>query len=126
MSVTEIIAAILMLLGTVIMILGSLGVLRFGDVFLRMHAATKSGTLGIGFLLVGVALYFGEALITIKLAVLTAIYFLTSPIGAQVLAHAAHSAKIPLVKETWIDELADIHYAGEEHDHTGDPQHQHA
>lgn len=112
----QVIVSFLLLLGTIIMILGSLGVLRFGDVFLRMHAATKSGTLGIGFLLAGVALYFGEAIITTKLLALTVIYFLTSPIGAQVLAHAAHVSRTPLVEETWIDELAASHY-DEKHDH---------
>jgi multicomponent Na+:H+ antiporter subunit G len=109
MSVNDVIVIVSMLLGTAIMLLGSFGVLRFGDVFLRMHAATKSSTLGIGFILIGVIFYFADAFITIKLIALAALFFLTVPIGAQTLAHAAHLAGVPLVKETWIDELEDAH-----------------
>lgn len=105
MTVVEIIVSIFLLIGTGVMLLSTAGVIRFGDVFLRMHAATKSGTLGIGFIIIGVALYFGESLITVKLLSLSVIYFFTSPIGSQVLAYAAHVARIPLVKETWIDDL---------------------
>ncbi len=105
MNLTNLVIGILLLLGALIMLLSSVGLLRFGDVFLRMHASTKASTLGIGFIMVGVALYFGDALLTIKLIALAVIYFFTAPIGAQVLASAAHIARVPMVKETWIDEL---------------------
>jgi multicomponent Na+:H+ antiporter subunit G len=117
MTLLEITVTIMLIIGTIVMILGSVGVVRFGDVFLRMHAATKSSTLGIGFIMVGVAFYFADPLITIKLAALTVIYFFTSPIGAQVLAHAAHVARVPLVQETWIDDLASSHYTDIEPEH---------
>ncbi len=105
MSILEIFVAIFLILGTAIRLLSSIGLLRFGDVYLRMHASTKASTLGIGFILVATALYFGEALITIKLVALLVIYFFTSPTGTQVLAHAAHISGAPMVKETWLDEL---------------------
>lgn len=106
MVLFDIIASICMLSGASVMMLSALGLLRFGDVFLRMHAATKSGTMGIGFILIGAALHFRDPLIAIKLIALAAIYFFTAPIGAQMLAHGAHIAGIRAVKETWIDELA--------------------
>lgn len=107
MTVTplEMIVAILLLVGTLIRLLASLGLVRFGDVYLRMHASTKAATLGLGFTMAGVALYFGDALITVKLVALGVIYFFTSPTGAQVLARGAHSAQNPMVAETWIDDL---------------------
>ncbi len=106
MTIMEIVVSVFLLVGTAIMLLSSLGIVRFGDVFLRMHAATKSGTLGIGFIMIAVALFFGESIINIKLLALTVLYFFTSPIGAQVLAHAAHLSNAPMVKETWVDDLA--------------------
>jgi multicomponent Na+:H+ antiporter subunit G len=102
----EIVIAFFLLFGAAIHLLSSIGLVRFGDVFLRMHASTKASTLGLGFIMVATALYFGEALITIKLIALLVIYFFTSPTGVQVLAHAAHISELPMVKETWIDELA--------------------
>jgi multicomponent Na+:H+ antiporter subunit G len=103
----NVVIGLLLLLGALVMLLGAVGLLRFGDVFLRMHAGTKASTLGIGFIMVGAALYFGDALLTIKLIALGVIYFFTAPIGAQVLARAAHIAHAPMVKETWIDELSE-------------------
>lgn len=107
MSLTEIFVSFLLISGAMIMLLSSIGLVRFGDVFLRMHAATKAGTLGISLVIIGVALYFSDPLITIKLIALMGIYFFTSPIGSQVLAHSAHISKVQMVKETWIDELAE-------------------
>ncbi|MBK9745653.1 MAG: monovalent cation/H(+) antiporter subunit G [Chloroflexi bacterium] len=105
MTLANILISVLLLLGALIMVLASVGLLRFGDVYLRMHAGTKASTLGIGFIMIGTALYFSDALLTIKLIALGVIYFFTAPTGAQVLARAAHIARTPTVKETWIDEL---------------------
>lgn len=105
-TVLEVVVALLLFLGAAIHLLSSFGLVRFGDVYLRMHASTKASTLGVGFVLIAASLYFGESLIAIKLLALLAIYFFTSPTGVQVLANAAHVSRAPVVKETWIDELA--------------------
>jgi multicomponent Na+:H+ antiporter subunit G len=110
----QILVGVLLLVGALIRLLASYGLLRFGDVYLRMHASTTASTLGIGCLLAAVVLYFGEPLLTIKVLALTAIYVLTAPIGAQVLARGAHVAKTRMVKETWIDELEDSPYTDAE------------
>ena len=107
MTLVEILVSLFLLAGMGVMLLASIGLLRFGDVFLRMHAATKSSTLGIGFIIIGVGLFFGEPLITIKLAAIGAIYFFAAATGAQVLASASHATRVNMVKETWIDELSD-------------------
>ncbi len=108
MTIADVLIGGFLLLGALIMVLASVGLLRFGDVYLRMHAGTKASTLGIGFVMIGAALYFSDALLTIKLIALGMIYFFTAPTGAQVLARAAHSAHTPMVKETWIDELEEF------------------
>lgn len=111
MDLHEILLSLLLLLGVAIRLLSSIGLLRFGDVYLRMHASTKASTLGVFFILGATAWYFSDPLITIKLIALLAIYFFTAPIGTQVLAHAAHVANDPKVKETWIDQLEDAERA---------------
>jgi len=110
MTPLEIGITLLLILGAIIHLLSGIGLVRFGDVYLRMHASTKASTLGIGFILLGTALYFGDALITIKLLALLVIYFFTAPIGMQVLARAAHISGAPEVKETQVDELPE-HFA---------------
>ncbi|MCC5826732.1 monovalent cation/H(+) antiporter subunit G [Alkalimonas sp.] len=49
-------AVLLLVLGLVFFLAGSLGLLRFPDVFSRLHAVTKADTLGLGFIVLGLAL----------------------------------------------------------------------
>jgi multicomponent Na+:H+ antiporter subunit G len=107
MTITEFIVALLLLFGVAIRLLSTFGILRFGDVYLRMHASTKASTLGLFFILGATAVYFADPLITIKMIALFVIYFFTAPIGTQVLAHGAYVSGVPMVKETRIDQLAE-------------------
>ena len=47
MSALEVVSAVLMLSGVALALLAAVGLLRFPDVFSRMHAATKPATLGL-------------------------------------------------------------------------------
>ena len=51
---------ILWIVGSSFAFLAALGVLRMPDVFTRMQASTKASTLGLGCLLIGAALQFGD------------------------------------------------------------------
>ncbi len=113
MTLVEISVTVLLILGVGIRLLASIGIVRFGDIYMRMHASTTASTLGLFFILVGTAVHFGDWLITVKLIALGVIYFFTAPIGSQVLAHAAYVSDTPKVKETWIDELSDTDEAVE-------------
>lgn len=107
MTITEFIVALLLFIGIGIRLLSTIGILRFGDVYLRMHASTKASTLGLFFILGATALYFADSLVTIKMGALFGIYFFTAPIGTQVLAHGAYVSGVPMVKETRVDQLAE-------------------
>lgn len=76
-------------LGVVFLFAAALGVLRFADPFQRMHAATKAGTLGAGFVILGVVLELQRTDAT--LVGLCAILFLllTIPISGHLLGRAA-------------------------------------
>lgn len=45
----EIIAGLCLLLGTFFVVVASIGILRLPDLYIRMHAATKAGTVGLTF-----------------------------------------------------------------------------
>ncbi len=83
------VAALCMLLGSALTVLAGIGIVRLPDVFIRMHAATKVGTLGTGLIMVGVALHFADTAVTIR-GVLTMLFLLlTAPIGAHMIGRAA-------------------------------------
>jgi monovalent cation/proton antiporter MnhG/PhaG subunit len=60
------VTVILTLAGAFFMLVAAIGVLRMPDLLMRMHAATKAGTLGAGLLLVAVAVHFGTTGVTIR------------------------------------------------------------
>ncbi|MCC7204476.1 MAG: monovalent cation/H(+) antiporter subunit G [Phycisphaeraceae bacterium] len=105
----EILTAALMLTGTFLMILTSVGLIRFPDVFCRMHAAGKAGTMGISLLIL--------ATVTcpwtspeVWARGLLAVWFqlLTTPAATHLLSHACYVTQYPRVDRTAVDELRAI------------------
>lgn len=87
-ALIDIVAGLLVLSGGVFMLIAALGAVRLGDVFLRMHASTKAGTLGIGLIVVAVMLRHEAPGVGAKaLAVLLFMIF-TAPIGAHLIGRA--------------------------------------
>ena len=98
------ITGLLWIVGSAFAFLAALGVLRMPDVFTRMQASTKASTLGLGCLLIGAALQFGDAAAVILLASIAAVTFLTTPVSSHVIARASYRADIPLWSGTVLDE----------------------
>ncbi|MCV6069585.1 monovalent cation/H(+) antiporter subunit G, partial [Escherichia coli] len=51
----DVLIGLFLCLGTLLTLVASLGVLRLPDLYTRMHAATKAGTVGVSCLLLAVA-----------------------------------------------------------------------
>lgn len=68
--------------------IGVIGLLRFPDVFTRLHASGKVSTLGLAFTLIGASILVPE--ITLKAIVLIVFVVLTSPVSSHAIASAAH------------------------------------
>lgn len=88
----------LMALGTVFLLLGALGMIRFGDAYLRMQVSTKSLTFGLGFFLPGAALLTGDPSTIMKALLAVLFQFLTAPIAAHILARSALRRHLPVTK----------------------------
>ncbi|MDA0652843.1 MAG: monovalent cation/H(+) antiporter subunit G [Proteobacteria bacterium] len=84
----------LIILGAVSMLVGGIGVLRFPDVYSRMHAASITDTLGAGALLLGLTIQAGVTLVAVKLIMMLAFFFFTGPTSSFSLAHAALSSGV--------------------------------
>jgi multicomponent Na+:H+ antiporter subunit G len=84
----------LIILGAVSMLIGGIGVLRFPDVYTRMHAASITDTLGAGALLLGLTIQAGFTLVAVKLLLMLVFLFFTSPTSSFSLAHAALSSGV--------------------------------
>jgi multicomponent Na+:H+ antiporter subunit G len=105
LSLLQIIATVLALLGTMLIAIAAIGILRMPDLFLRMSVSTKAATLGLGLVLIGTALYFSDLGVSTR-AIATVIFvLLTAPVSAHMIGRAAYSDGVPLWEKTRIDEL---------------------
>jgi multicomponent Na+:H+ antiporter subunit G len=94
----------LVILGAALVLLAGVGVLRFPDLYARMHAATKASTIGIG--LMGLA---GAGLLDdgrAKIAVAVAFIFVTAPSAAHFVGRAAYRVEGVELDLTARDDLA--------------------
>jgi multicomponent Na+:H+ antiporter subunit G len=86
----DVVAAVLMIFGTLLMIIGGIGMIRMPDLYLRMSAATKVSTLGVASLLLAVAVHKLEEHVAAQ-AIATIIFLLlTVPLGAHIIGRAAY------------------------------------
>lgn len=106
-TIINIIIAILILLGALLSLIASIGVLRLPDVYTRSHAASKSATLGVMCILLGACLYFfqAEQIFNSRLILAIAFIFLTSPVAGQLIIRSAYNSKIPMADVTIRDDL---------------------
>ena len=86
---------ILIVAGVFFLLTGAVGLIRFPDFYTRMHAAGKCDTLGSLLVLTGLALEGGLDLASVKLLVVAAFIFLTSPTANHAVARAARRNNIP-------------------------------
>jgi multicomponent Na+:H+ antiporter subunit G len=88
------------------MLLGSLGLLRFPDLYTRLHGTGVSSTIGIALLITAVILNFSrETPLFSILAGLTLLFiFLTYPLATTAIIWAAHRIRVPIFSGTLTDE----------------------
>lgn len=83
------IAAVLMLIGALFCLLATIGLVRFPDLYTRMHAASKAGPLGAGLILLSVALNSGDWAVAARCLLGFVFVLGTAPVSAHLLARAA-------------------------------------
>ncbi|WP_022669389.1 monovalent cation/H(+) antiporter subunit G [Desulfospira joergensenii] len=74
-----------LLTGTFFTFVAALGLLRMPDIYMRIHAATKAGTVGIGLTLLAVALFFLETAVTSRVVGIMLFILMTTPASAHLL-----------------------------------------
>ncbi len=90
----DLISWVLLLAGSVFSLIGAVGIIRLPDVVTRMPGAGVVETLGVGLILVGLMVQAGLTLVTVKLILIIAFLFYTSPAATHALARAALTAGV--------------------------------
>ena len=79
----------LLICGLIFILLGVAGVLRLPDFYSRLHAMGKCDTLGVGLVLLALALYEGFSLSSVKLLLISVFIALANPTATHALGRAA-------------------------------------
>jgi multicomponent Na+:H+ antiporter subunit G len=112
-------AVFLLIVGSLFCMVAAVGMLRLPDTLIRMHAATKAGTLGAGCIVMAEAVVADDIGTTLKALAVVLFLLLTAPVAAHLIGRAAYHQGLRLFETTRIDELA----ASRQPDHPPSPGH---
>ena len=98
MLILRIAIDVLIAIGAIFALAGTLGVMRMPDTFCRMQASTCVTTLGVIGVGLGALLYaifiMGSAATAVKVLVICGLVLVTNPVGAHAIAKGAYQAGI--------------------------------
>lgn len=100
------ILAALVLVGASFTLIGSIGLYKLPDFYMRLHGPTKASTLGVGSILIASVLYFSFTTESISLheILVTIFLFITAPVSAHLMAKSALHIKLKQVERTQTDQ----------------------
>ena len=101
----DLLVALLLLVGSGFALVAAVGLVRLPDLYTRMHAASKAGTLGSGALLIALAIADGTAGTASRALMGVVFFLLTAPISAHLLARAAYAVGYRLWDGSVMDEM---------------------
>lgn len=79
----------LILIGLFFFMAGTVGLLRFPDVYTRLHALTKADTLGLGFIVLGLVVRANSLTTALKLLLIWILAMIASASIGHLVGHAA-------------------------------------
>jgi multicomponent Na+:H+ antiporter subunit G len=109
----DILSGTLLLSSVGFVLLASVGLHRFDDVFSRVHAATKAITFGVLLAAAGTALQVDVGIDTAKLVLAGALQVVSAPVSAHLVSRAAYRSGTELSPKTLVDHLADAAAEGD-------------
>lgn len=101
----DIVVGLMIVAGAAFSLVASIGINRFPDVYSRMHAASKAGTLGSGVILLALAVHADDAATVMRAIAGFVFLLLTAPVAAHLLAKASYEAGYKLWDKSVKDEM---------------------
>jgi multicomponent Na+:H+ antiporter subunit G len=86
---SDYVASILLILGAVFFLAGAVGLVRFPDVYTRLHALTKSDNVGLGLIVAGLAVQAESWFVVGKLLLIWLLVLLAGASVAHLIARGA-------------------------------------
>lgn len=109
-EISKFIVGYLILQGAILSLVAAIGVIRLPDVYTRNHAASKSATLGVISILLGLFLHYilidHHANSRVLLGII--FVFVTAPVAGHLISRAAYNTGVPLWNKSVHDDLAKV------------------
>ena len=99
MSISETVAAAMMVIGCFFFLAGTVGLLRFPDVYTRLHALTKADNIGFGFIAAGVMILSESLFLVLKLLLVWFFLVYTGSLASYLVANTAFRSRESVEKE---------------------------
>lgn len=93
-TIQTVLVVLLLIGSSFFFLVGTIGLIRMPDAFCKMHATTKSDTLGAGLALLALMVYNGFSPITFKLFFIIVFVWITNSTGAHIIAKAAYHQQL--------------------------------
>lgn len=91
-TLREFIAGLFLAGGAFFLLASAIGMLRLPDFYCRLHASGNSETLGVMLSFMGLGIYEGLTLTSLKMIMIFLLIFLGNPIGTHILSKAAYKS----------------------------------
>lgn len=101
----DILVIILSTIGALFILVAAIGLLRMPDFYLRQSVTVKAATMGAGFIIAAVAVYFYEFSTTTKAISIIFFLFLTAPISGHMICRSAYFSGAQLWEDSVLDDL---------------------
>lgn len=85
----DVLSVALLLAGTVFFVAGTVGLLRFPDLFTRIHALTKADNVGLGLIVLALVLQAASVWMALKLILIWVLILLASSTTGHLVASTA-------------------------------------
>ncbi len=89
MPITNLFTTIFLIAGAAFFLVGTIGLLRFPDVYTRLHALTKADNVGLGLIIAGLALQADSIAVVGKLVIIWCLVLLAGASIAHLIAIVA-------------------------------------
>jgi multicomponent Na+:H+ antiporter subunit G len=91
-TVNAVIAIPIVSVGCFFFLAGTVGLLRFPDLYTRLHALTKADNMGLGLVALGVMIHFASWAVAGKILLIWCLTLVASSSASQLIARSAHEA----------------------------------
>ncbi|WMJ80186.1 monovalent cation/H(+) antiporter subunit G [Clostridium sp. MB40-C1] len=102
------IMGVFLMSGLFFFMVGTIGVLRFPDIYTRVHGAAKCDTLGAVLCLISLMIYSGFNIVSLKLLLIIVFIWITNPTATHLIVKAKYENDMKVKNKEGVDKIENV------------------